>query len=116
MAKKITTVRKNQATARALPSKRNSRLVYLFFTFVLILTTIAFIPALKASFVNWDDTDYVTENYLITNWTNLKELLTTPVQGNYHPLTMLSLTVNYMISGTDAWSYHIVNLLLHLVN
>ena len=84
---------------------------------ILIVTFIIYIPALSAGFVNWDDPDYVGENsYLIRDLSRLPELFTTPVQGNYHPLTMFSLALNFAISGDNEWSYHLFNLLLHLVN
>src|SRR4051794_30879238 len=108
MAKKFKPVKKQQATTKAISSKNNPRTVYLLLLFTVALAIIAFIPSLKAGFVNWDDTDYVTGNYLITDWSRLKELLTTPVQGNHHPLTMLSLAFNYAVSGNDAWSYHLL--------
>ena len=82
----------------------------------IILTFIVFIPVFKAGFVNWDDTDYVTTNRTIQSLSNFSEIVTTPVQGNYHPLTMLTLAFNYSWSGMDATSYHVVNLLLHILN
>ena len=85
--------------------------------FIFILTFIVYIPALMADFVNWDDPDYVGENsYLIRDLSRLPELFTTPVQGNHHPVTMFSLALNFAISGEDAWSYHLFNLIFHLVN
>ena len=83
---------------------------------LIVITFIAFLPVFKAGFVSWDDPDYVTSNNYIKSISNLKEIVTVPVQGNYHPLTMLSLALNYSVSGKNAWSYHLVNLLLHLVN
>ena len=83
---------------------------------ILIITFIAYIPALKAGFVNWDDPDYVSNNPMIKDISNLEMIFTRPIQGNYHPLTVLSLAINYSISGFDAWSYHLLNLLLHLFN
>jgi protein O-mannosyl-transferase len=84
---------------------------------ILIITFIIYIPALSAGFVNWDDPDYVGGNsYLIRDLSRLPELFTTPVQGNYHPLTMFSLALNFAISGDKEWSYHLFNLIFHLVN
>jgi protein O-mannosyl-transferase len=84
---------------------------------ILIITFIIYIPALSAGFVNWDDPDYVGGNsYLIRDLSRLPELFTTPVQGNYHPLTMFSLALNFAISGDNEWSYHLFNLIFHLVN
>ena len=56
---------------------------------------IAYSPVFNAGFVNWDDDDYVVRNPDITSFDSLATLLTRPVQGNYHPLTMLSLAANY---------------------
>jgi tetratricopeptide (TPR) repeat protein len=84
---------------------------------ILIITFIIYIPALNAGFVNWDDPDYVGENnYLIRDMSRLPELLTTSVQGNHHPLTMFSIALNFAISGDNAWSYHLFNLIFHLIN
>lgn len=84
--------------------------------FILLITFVAYLPVLNAGFVNWDDPDYVQSNPLIKDLSRLAELLITPVQGNHHPLTMMSLAINYAISGEEAWSYHLLNLLIHLVN
>ena len=89
---------------------------YIALLVILIATFIAYIPSLKAGFVNWDDPDYVSGNPLIKDISNLKMIFTRPIQGNYHPLTILSLAINYSISGLDAWSYHLFNLFFHLFN
>jgi len=83
---------------------------------ILVLTFLCYLPTFFADFVNWDDGDYSYNNRFIRSLTNIKEILTTPVQGNYHPLTMFTLAINYAISGTDAWSYHVFNVILHLIN
>jgi len=84
---------------------------------ILTITSIIYIPALSAGFVNWDDPDYIGGNsYLIRDLSRLPELLTTPVQGNHHPLTMFSLALNFAISGDNWWSYHLFNLIFHLIN
>src|SRR6186713_1421427 len=84
--------------------------------FILILTAIVYLPILNAGFVNWDDPDYIYNNYVIKDLSHVTDFFTVPIQGNYHPLTMISLALNYAVSGYDAWSYHLLNLLLHLVN
>ena len=83
---------------------------------ILLATFLAFLPALGAEFVNWDDDGYVLMNPMVKSLANFKAFFTEPVEGNYHPLTMISLALNYAISGFDAWSYHLVNVLIHLVN
>lgn len=104
---------KKQPVKISSPTGRSS---YTGLFIVLLVTFIAYLPALKAGFVNWDDPDYTNTQTLKNILSDFNLLLTKPIQGNYHPLTMLSLAVNYAISGMDAWSYHLFNLLFHLFN
>src|SRR5438876_2498526 len=82
---------------------------------ILLLTYSIYQPSLDNGFTNWDDDYYVTQNALVAHPT-LKALVTEPAGGNYHPLTMASLALNYAISGAHAASYHWLNLFLHLAN
>jgi len=34
----------------------------------------------------------------------------------FRPVTTACLAVNYAISGYNVWSYHAINIMLHLVN
>ena len=79
------------------------------------ITAICFIPMLKNTFTNWDDEFYVVNNALLRgpDWAGI---FSKGVVSNYHPLTVLSLAINYGISGTEAWSYLLFNLLLHIIN
>ena len=79
------------------------------------ITTVCFLPMLRNSFTNWDDEFYVINNQLLrgSDWAGI---FNTPVVSNYHPLTIITLAINFAISGTDPSSYMIVNLLLHLAN
>lgn len=82
---------------------------------VLLLTFAVYIPSLDNGFTNWDDNFYVTENPAVQQH-DLRALLTVPLGGNHHPLTMLSLALNHRLSGFDPGSYHWLSLLLHLAN
>jgi len=82
---------------------------------VLAVTFVAYLPSLRNGFINWDDNFYVTANPVMAHPT-LHGLLTQNLGGNFHPLTMASLALNYMISGMNAGSYHWLNLLFHLAN
>jgi Tfp pilus assembly protein PilF len=121
--KKNTPVSKNISAVQNVQKAKTNRATsvnqpnnYIPIFIILLFTFIAYLPALKAGFVNWDDPDYVNKQIFSQGFSNLKSLITTPIQGNYHPLTMISLALNYSISGMNAWSYHLVNLLLHLIN
>ncbi len=82
---------------------------------MLAVTFVAYLPSLGNGFINWDDNFYVTENARIAHPT-LHGLLTENLGGNYHPLTMATLALNYKLSGMNPASYHWLNLLLHLAN
>jgi hypothetical protein len=101
VAKQPTLPRKTRIERKV---KQTAPKTYKLILIILLLTFLAYIPALSAGFVNWDDPDYVNRQIL----QNFTSLIITPVQGNYHPLTMLSLAFNYFISGMDPWSYHLL--------
>src|SRR4051812_25396596 len=82
---------------------------------ILFLTYLVYMPCLDNDFTNWDDNYYVTENAVVAHPT-LGSLLTTPLGGNYHPLTMASLALNYALSGAKPFGYHWLNLLLHVLD
>jgi tetratricopeptide (TPR) repeat protein len=85
---------------------------------VLIITLVSFYPATKNLWVNLDDDKYVTENPKISSLStkSQKVLLFEPHDGNYHPLTMLSLAIDYQIGELSPKPYHISNIALHLAN
>ncbi len=87
---------------------------------ILILTFIAFSPALKNGFTNWDDNIYIGENKLITSLSgdNVKKIFNTDNQValNYHPITILSFAIDYKLSQYNPKTYHATNLLFHLLN
>lgn len=120
MAKKKHKLPKKQ-TAKS-PGKRvptwwKNKIVWLL-TGIALITFIAYLPSLNNGFTNWDDQEYVTENHNITEFTpeKIKAIFTEPVVGNMHPVTMLSLAANFAISQLDAFSYHLVNLFIHIAN
>jgi len=85
---------------------------------ILAVTFILYLPSLKNGFTNWDDVLYVTQNPLLKslNLEGLKAIWTTPVVSNYHPLTVMSLALNYQLSALEPLSYHLTNVLLHVIN
>lgn len=82
---------------------------------ILALTFVVYLPSLDNQFTDWDDNFYVTENPLVAH-PDARAVLTTPVAGNYHPLTIWSLALNYKAAGLDPKAYHWTSLILHLAN
>lgn len=84
---------------------------------IVIITYLAFSPTLKNEFTNWDDPTYVMDNSLVVNnKIPVKEIFTTPVSLNYHPVTMLTLAWNYQNGKLQPEGYFLTNLIIHLLN
>src|SRR4030095_11248280 len=94
---------------------RRSNVLVVIVAGILVITFISFYPSFKCDFTNWDDDTYVTANSLVRS-NSLSPFFTTPVALNYHPLTMLTLAWNYRVSQLNPPSYHITNMLIHLLN
>lgn len=103
----------DKSTKRLFKSKVISAVV------AIVITFIAFYPTLNNGWVNWDDDAYVLQNNLLTTLDlgGIIAIFKEPnVVGNYHPLTVLSLAADHAISGKEAFTYHLHNLLLHVLN
>jgi tetratricopeptide (TPR) repeat protein len=72
-----------------------------------LITLLAYLPAARDGFVNYDDQDYVTENSVVQKgltWTGTKWAFTTGHASNWHPLTWLSLMTDFTLSQKiDFW-------------
>lgn len=87
--------------------------------FAAIVTFIVYNYTLHNQFLDWDDWIYVTKDKFITSFSayNLKEMLFHNITANYfHPLTMLSLALNYHFSKLNPEGYYLTNVLLHTAN
>lgn len=83
-----------------------------------VWTFLVFYPSLQCGFTNWDDGTYVTENPMIwkIDGESLKKIFSTPVSLNYHPLTMLSLAIDYSFDKLNPYYFHLTNVLIHILN
>jgi protein O-mannosyl-transferase len=66
---------------------------------------------------NWDDPGYVRDNALIKDLSGegLSRIFSTPIMGNYHPLTILSYAIEYSYVRLEPWLYHLDSVLLHML-
>ncbi|MCX5660976.1 MAG: tetratricopeptide repeat protein [Planctomycetota bacterium] len=79
----------------------------------------AYAPVLGAGFISFDDPPYVSKNLHVQgglSWASIKWALTTFEGANYHPLTWLSLMLDWQVYGDHPWGFHLTNLLLHAAN
>jgi hypothetical protein len=79
------------------------------------LTFLVFSISLGNDFVALDDYAYIVNNSHIEvfNWNTVFWALTSFHEGNWHPLTMISLAVDRSLWGLQPAGFHFVNVLIH---
>lgn len=83
---------------------------------LLVITVAAYSTAIRGGFI-WDDNDYVTENVTIRSLAGLRAIWLDPsATPQYYPLVHTSFWVEYQLWGLWPAGYHLVNVLLHVVN
>lgn len=104
--------------------------IWIYLLILVIFTSLVFSPTFKNTFTNWDDEKYVADNPLIEplDYETVSDMFFSDIthhkywMGNYHPLTMLSLNLNYAIAKKDAsgnvqsFVFQFTNILLHVLN
>lgn len=86
---------------------------------ILAVTVTAYSQVINCGFVSFDDAVYVIENDHIKTGFNLESFqwaLTTTTDGNWFPLTWLSYILDISIAGSSPLTFHVSNLLYHLIN
>ncbi len=85
---------------------------------VVTISFLAFLPALDAELLDWDDNLTVTDNpRLDDDWQSFVPwAFSTFFMGHYQPLSWLSLRFDTMVFERHPAGYHLTNVLLHLLN
>ena len=119
------------------PSYRG--LVGILLATIVLLTVFAYSRSLSCGFTNWDDNEYTFYAFqqlqqLKISFGNIVSFFMVPnghggfdpayVKGNFHPLSMLSMTLDYCLSPASpatippvtAVVFHAVNILFHIFN
>jgi len=84
-----------------------------------LITLLAYLPASRDGFVNYDDQVYVTDNRTVQNgltWAGIQWAFTTGHGSNWHPLTWLSHMADCELFGLNPGAHHLVNVLFHTAN
>ncbi|HWY97783.1 MAG TPA: hypothetical protein VNY36_01750, partial [Bacteroidia bacterium] len=92
---------------------------YIYLGVAVLATLICFSNAFKNDFTNWDDVQYVTENNLLKSlsWDNIKAIFSNlSIMGNYHPLAIVSLAIDYHFTKLNAQGFHTTSIIIHLLN
>ena len=78
-----------------------------------------FLPAIRDSFITYDDPTYVTRNPHVTsglNWANFRWAWQSREASNWHPLTWISHQADAQLYGLQPWGHHLTNVLLHALS
>lgn len=78
---------------------------------------VAFAPALRAGFTNWDDDVNVVENPFLNphGGPGVAHLWTHPYRNLFIPLVYTSYVGDFALGGGRPWAFHLVNVALHAV-
>jgi len=85
---------------------------------ILLLTILVYSSSLSNGFTNWDDQDQVTRNVDIhsLSLSNTTAIFSSFYVGMYQPFTTQLYGFIYGVFGESAMAFHLVSLLLHLLN
>lgn len=85
-----------------------------------IAAIIAYFPLYKNGFISFDDHTYIYKNATLqkgVSWDGIKYAFSFNNQTSYwHPLTWLSLMLDYQLWGLNPTWYHLENLAIHTIN
>ena len=78
---------------------------------IVVLTIIAYLPALNAGFI-WDDDSHLTQNPCIIGPLGFKEIWISS-HAYYYPLVLTTFWVLHKFVGLNPLPYHVLNVLMH---
>jgi tetratricopeptide (TPR) repeat protein len=83
---------------------------------LLLVTIIAYLPAMHGDFI-FDDKVYIAENQFLRTTTGLQQIWLHPTSApQYYPLTFTTFWMEFQLWGLGPTGYHLVNVLLHAAN
>ena len=84
----------------------------------LVLIAISYSGITSHKILNWDDIDYLLKNEKIKSLSleNILWMFTDFSMANWHPLTWISYTFNYVIWGNNPIAYKLINIVIHGLN
>jgi protein O-mannosyl-transferase len=117
-ARATAAVEPGREPSRARSAPGRDRRTWLVAVPLVLLVIVAFLPALRNGFVDWDDEANFLRNsqYRGLGWPQVRWAFTTFLLGVYQPLGWLLLEVQYVLFGLDPRGYHLASLLLHTAN
>ena len=95
------------------PSRTGGKETALWAALIVVMTFVAYVPALQGGFV-WDDDAYVTRNATLRDLEGLRRIWLEPTSfPQYYPLVFTTFWLEYHLWGLDPFGFHVTNVLLH---
>ena len=89
--------------------------------FIVIAGFAVYLNSLGGEFL-WDDIHFIKNNVYLRSWSHLPEIFTRDVAAGsgerynyYRPLTIFTYLIDHTLWGLDARSYHLANILYHVL-
>ncbi len=101
------------------PPSRDAWVAGVVAVLLFAVTVVAYVPALRAGFVNYDDGVYVTDNPMVRSGLNAESVVwafTNGHSGTWQPLAWLSHMSDCAMYGMKPWGHHLTNVILHGLN
>ena len=95
----------------------NKKYIYIIIIILVLASAIAFGHIISNDFISYDDYRLITENSHIQygiNTSSMKWAFTDTHHEYWHPLTWLSIMLDWRLFGPNASGHHLVSLLLHI--
>ncbi len=89
------------------------------YIFLVVITLAAYRQVHQFEFINFDDIVYVTQNHYVQSgltFDGIRWAFSTLHAEFWHPLTWLSLMIDYQIYGSNAGGFHVTNLIFHILS
>ncbi len=100
---------------------KDSQKHLLIILLIALVTLVCFANSLSGEFI-FDDYIVVQENPNIQSLSNIFNLFQQSYfgkdssAGTYRPITTISFALNFALSGSNPFSYHLVNIFIHIIN
>ena len=96
--------------------KRCRKTLILWAGLIVLITLLAYIPAMRGGYV-WDDETHVTHNLTLRTLDGLRKIWLKPgTVPQYYPLVHTTFWLEYNLWHLHPFGYHLVNVLLHSFN
>ena len=94
---------------------RDSRSPGLPAIIIVLVTIVAYLPALRGEFL-WDDNTLIVDNPVIRAGDGLRRIWLTREPSDYYPVTNSLAWMQWRLWGARPWPYHALNIVLHAIN